>query len=131
MLEQILRQGPGGYLLYHQVAVLLIDTERQSHRAESSFTALAVRKNRVWSSSPDLLVEPDICFLQLICFCIRDGVSQLPAPLTQHHLHDLHKVWGVFLIVNDADLSTAASFAVPDAASQRETLHEDQQGGKS
>jgi len=127
VLEQVLRQGPGGYLLHHQVIVLFVDTERQSQRVESGFTALIMRKDVVWSPSPDLLVEPDICFLQLICFRVRDGVSELPVPLTQHHLHDLHQVRGVFLVVNDANLSAATSFAVPDAASQRETLHKDQQ----
>lgn len=131
MLEQILCQGPGGYLLYHQVVVLLIDTERQSHGLESGYTVPAVRKDGAWRPSPDLLVEPDICLLQLICFRIWDGVSELPAPLTQHHLHDLHEVWGVLLVVNDADLSAAASFAVPDAASQRETLQQGSPGGKS
>lgn len=30
VLEQVLCQGPSGYLLYHQVIVLLVDTERQS-----------------------------------------------------------------------------------------------------
>lgn len=89
---------------------------------------LAMRKNKVWSPPLDLLVEPDICFLQLICFCIWDGILELPTPLTQHHLHDLHEVRAVFLIVNDAYLSAATSFAVPDAASKRETLHKDQQG---
>lgn len=49
-------------------------------------------------------------------------------PLTKHHLHDLEEVWGVLLVVNDADLSAAASFAVPDATSQCEALHKDHQG---
>lgn len=89
---------------------------------------LAIREDRVWSPPLHLLVEPDICFLQLIRLRVRDGISELPAPLTQHHLHDLHEVRAVLLVVNDAYLSAAASFAVPDAASKRETLRKDQQG---
>lgn len=128
MLEQILRQGPGGDLLHHQIIVLLIDTARQSHRAELDPTEPSVRRDGVWSMAQHLLVEPDVGFLQLVRFGVGDGVAELPAPLAQHHPHDLHQVRGVPLVVNDANLGTAAPLAVPDAPSQSKTLHKDPQG---
>lgn len=50
VLQQILRQGPGGDLLHHQVIVLLIDAARQSHGAELDPTELSVTRDRVWST---------------------------------------------------------------------------------